>query len=219
MAGELQFQYTTGKTLYAVILNPAGQAWYTVTPAFENITAAHWSSYAISLTEQAATGIYLGNFPTGITTFAEYGVLIYNQAGGSPAYAADSPSLSQGNMNWSGTAILYPVNTNTKGLVIVQYPIQKNVAPATPFQFVMTLAVDHISPYTGAANTITPYVNLDGVKTAISSGALASLAQVTGSPGDYSISLGAADVNGNFVQFRANATTCDTTKIDFATQV
>lgn len=102
--------------------------------------------------------------------------------------------------------------------VIVQYPIHKNVAPATAFQFSMTLSVDHVSPYTGAANTITPYVNLDGTKTAISAGALASLAQVSGSAGDYQITLGAADVNGNFVQFRANAAGCDTTKIDFATQ-
>ena len=218
MAGELQSQYTSGKTLYAVILNSSGQAWYTVTPAFENINSAHWTSYAIALTEQSGTGLYIGNFPTAIATFGEYGVVIYNQAGGSPA-DTDGPSIAAGNVDWSGTAALKPVSTNSSGLVIVQYPIQKNVAPATPFQFVMTLAVDHISPYTGAANTITPYVNLDGVKTAISSGALASLAQVTGSPGDYSIQLGAADVNGNFVQFRANASTCDTTKIDFATQV
>jgi hypothetical protein len=117
MAGELQAQYTTGKTLYAVILSPSGQAWYTVTPAFENINAAHWTSYAITMTEATGTGLYLGTFPTGIVTIGTYSILVYVQAGGSPA---DTDTLiAAGTVLWSGTAALTPVATDSSGDVFI----------------------------------------------------------------------------------------------------
>src|SRR5579859_4899644 len=90
MANELQAQYTSGKTLYAVLLNLAGQALNSNTPAWEALNATNWTStkYCHALTEGSTTGIYLANLPT-IPTLTPAGqpikALMYLQAGGSPA--------------------------------------------------------------------------------------------------------------------------------------
>lgn len=102
MANELQTVYTTGKTLYAVIVNLSGQAWNTATPAFESITAADWGNYAVSLTLQSTTQLYIGNFPTGITTPGRYSVSIFLQVGGSPA-TTDTYIGGQA-LDWTGAA-------------------------------------------------------------------------------------------------------------------
>lgn len=88
MSGELQAQATTGETLYAILLNASGQVWYTVTPAFENINAAHWTSYSLTMSEAAGTGIYIGNLPAGVTASGVYSALVYKQTGRS------APTLS-----------------------------------------------------------------------------------------------------------------------------
>lgn len=213
MSGELQAQAATGANVYAIILNASGQAWYTVTPAFEAINAAHWTSYAITLTEAAGTGLYVGNFPTAIVTFGQYSALVYQRAGSSPA---DTDTLvAAGLVNWSGTAALNPTGTNSTGQVLVQYPIAKNTA-INNFQFPMTLAVDHISPYTGAGNTVSGKVALDGTEAALTNSA--AISAVTGMNGVYYINLAAADLNGNSVCLVFSAAGCDDTKIFFATQ-
>jgi len=98
---------------------------------------------------------------------------------------------------------------------IVQYPIQKNTAFAN-FQFPMTVASDHISPYMGAGATVTGKVVLDGVtSTLTNSGAISAVAGVNGV---FLINLAAADLNGNSVCLVFSASTCDDTKIFFTTQ-
>lgn len=102
MSKELILPYTTGKTVYAIIFSAIGQAWNTSgTPAFEALTSAHWTQYAITLTEQAtATGIYEGDFPSAIAA-GSYGVIAYNQAGGSPA-TTDLP-VGEEQIPWTGS--------------------------------------------------------------------------------------------------------------------
>lgn len=102
MANELQTTYTTAKTLYAVILNASGQAWNTATPAFENIAAANWANYAVSLTLQSTTQFYVGSFPAGITTPGRYGVNVFAQVGVSPA-TTDTYVGGQ-ILDWTGAA-------------------------------------------------------------------------------------------------------------------
>lgn len=105
--------------------------------------------------------------------------------------------------------------TDGTGRVIVQYPIEKNKA-INNFQFPMTLTSDHISPYTGAGNTVTGKVVLDGTSSTLTNSA--SVAIVAGVNGVYVINLAAADLNGNSVCLIFSAATCDDTKIFFTTQ-
>lgn len=99
--------------------------------------------------------------------------------------------------------------------VIVQYTIHKNQAYAN-FQFPMTLTVDHISPYTGAGNTVSGKVSLDGTVTTLTN--TGSISAVSGIGGIYLINLAAADLNGNSVALIFSASGCDDTKIFFTTQ-
>jgi hypothetical protein len=99
--------------------------------------------------------------------------------------------------------------------VRLQYPIEKNVAFAN-FQFPMTLTTDHISPYTGAGNTVSGKVVLDGTSATLTNSAAITI--VAGVNGIYLISLAAADLNGNSVCLIFSATNCDDTKIFFTTQ-
>lgn len=103
MAGELQALVPSGLTLYAVILDSAGQIWNGT--AFEAINSANWATYDIALTESAA-GIYLGDLPAldaGIYTYN-----VYERAGASPA--TTDVQVGNGWLNWDGAAIL-PLST------------------------------------------------------------------------------------------------------------
>jgi hypothetical protein len=100
MANELQAQYATGNSLYTVILNSAGQAWTGST--FESINSSHWTSYAVTLTEQSASGIYIGSFPAAITSAGVYNLLLRQQSGSSPALG--DVSIGSKQITWSGSA-------------------------------------------------------------------------------------------------------------------
>ena len=104
MANELQAQYTTGANLYVVVLNSTGQAW--TGSVFESINASHWTNYAISLSEQAATGIFLGNFPAAITSGGTFNLLLRQRSGGSPAIG--DVSIGSRQITWSGSAEIPP---------------------------------------------------------------------------------------------------------------
>jgi hypothetical protein len=85
--------FTSGSTLYAVIRNRlTGQVWNNSTPGFEVFNSAHWSQYAIALTEQSPTGYYTATRPAGLAG-ALVSESIYQQGGGSPA-TSDSPATN-----------------------------------------------------------------------------------------------------------------------------
>lgn len=100
MSNEIQALGVTGKTLYVVIRNNAAQVWNGTT--FEAYTASHYATYPIALTEQGATGYYVGTFPTSIATAGLYNIDVRLQAGGSPA-VADS-ATGGFTVQWGGSA-------------------------------------------------------------------------------------------------------------------
>jgi hypothetical protein len=102
MANEIKYPYTTGKTLYGVVLNSSGQAWNVSTSVFETITSGDWANYGVALAEQASCGIYTGSFPGAITASGLYNVIIYAK-GGSTASPTDT-ALGVGQISWSGAA-------------------------------------------------------------------------------------------------------------------
>lgn len=101
MAGELQFPYVTGKTVYFLIRNSVGSIWNGA--AFEAYSTGSFTNYDIAATEQGtASGYYTGTFPA--TSLGTYFVTAKEQAGGSPAET--DQDVGYGSVQWSGTAIL-----------------------------------------------------------------------------------------------------------------
>lgn len=100
-------QFTSGQTVYAIVLNSSGQAWNSGSSAFEMPTAANWANYAVTMTEQTTshlTGIYAGSFPGAITAAGVYNILFRQQAGGSPAATDASNGMLGGQFFWTGSA-------------------------------------------------------------------------------------------------------------------
>lgn len=100
MANELQAQYTSGVNLYAVVLNSAGQAWNG--SAFESLNSSHWTEYAVTLSEQSSSGVYIGSFPVAVNTAGVFNLLLRQRAGSSPATA--DLSIGSKQITWSGSA-------------------------------------------------------------------------------------------------------------------
>jgi hypothetical protein len=113
MAKELKTPFISGATVYAVILNAAGQAWRSDTAVFEPPAAGDWAHYANATTEQSTTGIYEGNFPVAITTAGAYHVLFRQQSGSSPASTDQSNGMIGGTIYWTGSAESFPLASST----------------------------------------------------------------------------------------------------------
>lgn len=83
MAGELQAQFPTGSTLYAVLLSAAGAVWngsaFDATP-----TTGEWTTYAVTMAEDATSGCYRGDLPGGAGS-GRFLYRVYKRVGGSAA--------------------------------------------------------------------------------------------------------------------------------------
>lgn len=98
MANELQAQNTSGKTVYAVVLNATGSVWNGT--AFVTPASANWATYAIALAEVGGTGLYEGNFPA--VAAGVYSVIAFQQVGGTPAVS--DINLGASPFHWDGAA-------------------------------------------------------------------------------------------------------------------
>jgi hypothetical protein len=105
MANEISLAYTSGVNLYAVIRTTTGS--YLVAAAPEAFDAAHWSTYALALTQVGTSGQFFADFPAAAA--GDYLVDVYLRAGGSPA-ASDGPPIASGAIGWTGTAPATNVN-------------------------------------------------------------------------------------------------------------
>lgn len=104
MADELVCEHLTGKTVYAVISNAAGQRWNTAgTPAFENHVDGNWTNYDVAASPQGTSGRYLATMPAGIIIAGRYYATFYEQAGGSPHITNDL-KIGAGPIDWTGAA-------------------------------------------------------------------------------------------------------------------
>lgn len=101
MAGEIQIDYITGQTVYALLLNSSGQFYNTAGAAFESFSAGNYTDYDIALTEQGSTGIYIGDMPG--VALGYYSLVSKLRAGGSPAQT--DISIADGEMQWSGSIV------------------------------------------------------------------------------------------------------------------
>jgi hypothetical protein len=104
MANEIQAQYASGHTLYAVIRNRAGQVWHPAQHAFENWGQnGHTADdYDLALTDRTAS-LYVGDFDAGIPS-GNYGVQVFCQSGARPV---DTDTLvGSREILWTGTGEL-----------------------------------------------------------------------------------------------------------------
>lgn len=98
MAREIRGTSPSG-TLYARIISPTGLWWDGTT--FEAYDAGSYTDYDVAMTEQGASGVYVADFPTGITTGGTYEYFVHRQAGGSPAEG--DLVVNTGKVDWTGT--------------------------------------------------------------------------------------------------------------------
>lgn len=209
MADTLQADYVTGKTVYFLLRDGAGNVWDGA--AFAAFNAANLSAYKIAAAEQGSSGYYTAAVPA--VARGAYNAVAKEQTGGGPAVTDNS--IGGGNFDWSGTAFqVNPANfaalsINAAGRVEVQSPVTKNVA-LNAFPFLMVLAADNVTPAPGL--TVTATRSIDG-------GAFAPCANAVTSVGSgiYVINLAAADLNGDTITLRFTAATADDRFIVLAT--
>ena len=104
MANEIQVEYGSGNTLYAVIRNRTGQVWYVAGQTFEDWGASGRGAgdYDIPLTERSGSR-YVGDFDMNVPA-GTYGVQVFRQVGASPA-ETDTLACSR-DIVWTGQAEL-----------------------------------------------------------------------------------------------------------------
>jgi hypothetical protein len=149
---------TTGLTVYAVVFSASGQFWNTSgTPAFEAETDANWASYAISLAQAGTTAVYMGSFPSAITTAGEYCVQFRQQGGASPALS--DPILGMGEILWTGSAEALPLASGNTGGVNLTFSGPLPNVHASGSSGSGPIAIDH---NTGGADNLR-YVTSGGL--------------------------------------------------------
>lgn len=135
---------TTGQTIYATIHNNLGQYWNGTT--FENFTAANWSNYVNTVTEDrsggSGTGYYKGTFPSGISA-GKYSEAFYQQGGGSPAIG--DINIGSNTIYWNGT-----IEEQGIGIVVAATPV--TLAASQPSLNIGTVSTVNNIGATGLAN-------------------------------------------------------------------
>lgn len=101
MANELRIGTGSGSTVYAHVVNSASRRWNG--SSFEVYSSSNYPNYDIAMTEQGSSGVFVGDFPTGITDAATYEVFYYVQIGGSPAEG--DPIAGVGRIQWDGSGV------------------------------------------------------------------------------------------------------------------
>src|SRR5262245_7271419 len=105
MAGDIQFVDATAGNDYALLLDSTGRFRRIDTGTWEAYTPANYAAYAITATEQGASGIYLADLPAGLGG-ARYGVVARRRAGATPAQS--DPIVSVGDLDLRAATVFAP---------------------------------------------------------------------------------------------------------------
>lgn len=101
MSGELRIPNVTGLAVYAHVTNSTSRRWNG--SQFEVYSASDYSLYTVTTTEQGGSGVYVGNFPIGITTSGHYEIIYYVRNGASPTEG--DTAIGTSSLDWTGEAI------------------------------------------------------------------------------------------------------------------
>jgi len=101
-ANEIQFQYETSNSVYAIIRKPStNQVWDITNTQWTTWNDLNIGDYDLPLTDHG--GDFLSaSFPAGITDAGDFPVTLYEQDGASPA--TDDLMVGHGSVLWDGTA-------------------------------------------------------------------------------------------------------------------
>lgn len=157
MADEIKIWYSaTGATLYAVTFNPwTGRVRDVVADAWDLISNTDWNDYDTALTEQdVSSQIYYADIPTGLNRICPYDVLIYLQAGGSPATTDKVVGNATLNTAFNGLVVNYGTAGIEGGGNVV---LDTNTAVATDDYYNGMLMVITEGTGAGQVGVITDY--------------------------------------------------------------
>ena len=104
MANEININYASGNSLYAIVRNGVGDVWNVVGQTFElwGTGGRTADDYDISLTDRSGSR-YIGNLDTSIPA-GRYSIQVFLQAGANPA---DGDTFIAGQeILWSGTGVV-----------------------------------------------------------------------------------------------------------------
>ena len=124
MANEIRRGYTTGSTLFGIVRDQTGQVWYPGGEAWEVYGTGSRTAddYAVSLTEYSS--LYLGDFPTDIVAGTYY-ILVYVQAGASPADGDTCIDSQPQTIVWTGSAETIIETVSVTVTAICNYALAK----------------------------------------------------------------------------------------------
>jgi hypothetical protein len=159
MAGEILVIDDIGLGIYVIIFNLSSQIWNTATSAFESVTYNNWADYAIPVVDSTGTGVYIGDFPHGITVTGDYSVVAYEeQTPGTPAVGDFSIPGAREVMHWDGVAEI-PVSTMGPSDVVTEL-FGSFIVNTTTFQKIMQgLAAVNLGNLTEATDHSTSEFN------------------------------------------------------------
>ncbi len=123
MAREIRGVADSG-TLYARILQTSTGYWWNGT-TFEAYTAANYANYDVAMTEQGDSGVYVADFPSGITSGGTYEYYVHLQSGGSPAEG--DVVAGTGKVDWTGTASITAATGAMTGADFYAYLLRKGL--------------------------------------------------------------------------------------------
>lgn len=98
MAREIRGVAPSG-TLYARILSPSGLWWNG--SSFEAYSSGDYSTYVISMAEQGNSGVYVADFPTGITSGGTYEIFIHRTTSSA---AEGDQVVNTAKIDWTGSS-------------------------------------------------------------------------------------------------------------------
>lgn len=129
----------TGLNAQALIFNASGEVWNTVTLTFEAYADANITSYGVQLYESdSVPGLYLGDFPTAITTPGTYSVVMLAQQG--DTLQPDDPRKGTDTVDWDGTQVVQPPTSSQ--LCSVPYAQSVLAIPTTQDANVISQLID-----------------------------------------------------------------------------
>lgn len=112
MSSEIQSRAVSGVQLYAVLRQRStGLVWNVFSSIFEAPVSGNWNLYVVGLSEGPGTGLYVADFPVGITVSGVYTAVIYIQLGG--GCVPTDTFVSEMDIEWNGHALTTSLNNAT----------------------------------------------------------------------------------------------------------
>lgn len=200
MAGEIKATGPgTGRTVYATILGSGQAIWSTSggTGAFSAFNSGLWPSYAVTMTEQGASNVYVGDMPAACPA-GVFDVVARQQVGGTAAQT--DPSVATGSVEWNGSKVLPLSDLATSGQLGQFVPVRLARGMAVSgFVFKLVSAADNVTPFT--SGVVSGQVSINGG----TFGALASGNVTEMGLGFYRVPLTSGDMLGDVIALSFSA--------------